>query len=158
MNFERVDTSLMDDDAYPWMPFAPYSDLVEIKYFRADPIRGETIALLKVPPGVSLPMRHNTGTVIVYTVQGKWRHLESDWVAGPGSVVFEPASSRHTPQAIAGQQGDVIVLNVIVGETHYLDAVGNTVAIENWKTAVNRYIAHCKAQGFAPKDLTSFAG
>ncbi len=158
MNFERVDTGFMDDDAYPWMPFAPYSDLVMIKYFRADPIRGEIIALFRLPPGVSLPMHHNTGTTIVYTVQGKWRHLETDWIAGPRSVVFEPASSRHTPLAMAEQEGDVIVLNVIVGETHYLDDRGNTFAIENWKTAVNRYIAFCKAQGLTPKDITSFAG
>ena len=158
MNFERVNTGCMDDDAYPWMPFAPYSNEVMVKYFKADPVRGEILAMLKVPPGVSLPMHHHTGTVIVYTVQGKWRYLEHDWIAGPGSCVYETASSRHTPLAIPGEKHDVIVFNVIVGELHYLDDKGNTLAVENWKTSINRYLAYCKTHNLVPKDITSFNG
>ena len=158
MNFEHVNTGCMNDDAYPWLPFEPYSDIVKVKYFKADPVRGEVIAMLRLPPGTSLPTHHLTGSAIAYTVQGRWRCLEHDWIAAPGSVVFGTASSRQTLSAADGAVDDVITFNVVVGEFHYLDDKGETVAVENWKTSVNRYLAYCKAQGIAPKDITSFAG
>jgi hypothetical protein len=48
--------------------------------------------------------------------------------------------------------------NVIVGELHFLDDKGNTVAVENWKTSVHRDLAYCKSEGMTPKDITGFAG
>ncbi len=156
MNFDRINTSCMDDEAYPWMPYAPYSQVVKVKYFKADPVRGEILAMIKAPPGISLPTHHHTGTVIVYTVQGRWRYLEHDWIAGPGSCVFETASSRHTPLAIPGEMEDVLTFNVIQGELHYLDDKGTTTAVENWKTSINRYLAYCKAHNLAPRDITRF--
>lgn len=158
MNYENVATGLMNDEDYPWVPFLPYSDAVFIKYFKADPVRGELIAMLKVPAGASLPMHHHTGTVIVYTVQGKWRYLEHDWIAGPGSCVFETASSRHTPHAITGEKDDVITFNIVTGELHFIGPDGKTMAVESWKSSVDRYLAYCKAKGIPPRDLTSFAG
>ena len=43
------------------------------------------------------------------TVQGRWKYLEHNWVAGPGSVVIETSTSRHTPQALADGTDDVII-------------------------------------------------
>jgi len=51
------------------MPFAPYSDLVSVKLFKADPVRGEVISVLRAPPGVELPRFHHSGTATIYTVQ-----------------------------------------------------------------------------------------
>jgi hypothetical protein len=103
-------------------------------------------------------MHHHTAPSSSTRWQGKWRYLEHDWIAGPGSCVYETASSRHTPLAIAGEKHDVIVFNVIVGELHFIDDKGNTLAVENWKTSVNRYLAYCKTHNLVPKDITSFNG
>jgi len=156
MNFEQVNTLCMSEDASPWMPFAPYNDAVQVKYFRADPVRGEVLATFKLPAGELLPLHHHTGTITIFTVQGRWRFLEHDWVATPGSVVFAPSSLRHTPQALPEEENEVLVFCAIVGELHFLDSQGNALAVENWKTAVNRYLAHCKVHGIAPRDITSF--
>lgn len=51
MSFENVDTAAINDEVLPWLPFAPYSDEVFVKYFKRDTIRGETITLLKAPAG-----------------------------------------------------------------------------------------------------------
>ena len=67
------------------------------------------------------------------------------------------ATDSPSPE-IAGEKDDVIAFNVIVGELHYLDDKGNTIAVENWKTSVNRYLAYCKSKGITPKDITGFAG
>ena len=157
MNFETIDTGVMLDADFPWTPFAPYSDEVMVKLLKADPVRGETITLLKSPVGTSLPKHHHTGTVIVYTVKGAWRYLEHDWVATPGSVVFETAGTRHTPLAVEGHGDEVITLNIIVGELIFLNGDDQIVAVEGWRSAVQRYLNFCTAYGLTPKDVTSFS-
>jgi 2,4'-dihydroxyacetophenone dioxygenase len=155
LNYETINTGVIDDASTPWIPFTPYSDVIFVKYFKIDPVRGEIIVMLKGPAGASLPKHHHSGTVIVYTVQGSWRYLEHDWIAGPGSVVYETASTRHTPMAMPGKD-DVITLNITQGELMILDADERVVAVENWRTAMQRYLDYCRAQGIAPRDLSSF--
>ena len=73
----------------------------------------------------------------------------------PGSVVYETAASSHTPQA-SDSTGDVIALNIVSGDLVYLDDNDRVVAVENWKTALDRYLAYCEANGMTPRDLTAF--
>lgn len=154
MNYENIDTGCIDVESLPWVPFTPYSPDVLLKYIKLDSVRGEMIVLLKAPGDMQMPRHHHSGTVIVYTITGKWKYIEHDWVAGPGSVVFETASTEHTPQAM--NEGEVLALNIIVGELVYLDENNKVIAIENWKTAMQRYLAYCKDNGIEPRDITSF--
>ena len=156
MNYENIDTGCIDVESLPWVPFTPYSPDVLLKYIKLDPVRGEMIVLLKAPGDMQMPRHHHSGTVIVYTITGKWKYVEHDWIAGPGSVVFETASTEHTPQAM--NEGEVLALNIIVGELVYLDENNKVIAIENWKTAMQRYLAYCKDNGIEPQDITSFNG
>jgi len=156
MNFENVTTSYIDAETYPWIPFAPYSAEVFVKMLKADPISGTFVTLLKAPGNIVLPKHHHCGTVIVYTVKGRWKYREHDWTAAPGSVVYETAASTHTPEGAC--EGEVVTLNIQVGDSIYLDADGGVLAIENWKTMLQRYLDYAKAQGIVPIDVTSFAG
>ncbi len=156
MMFEQIDTGCIDGDSTPWMPFSPYSSDVMIKYFKIDPVRGETITLLRAPAGTEMPKHHHTGTVIVYTIEGEWKYKEHDWVARAGSVVYETASTAHTPQVVS-KTGQITTFNIVCGELLYLDDKDNIIAVENWKTSMQRYLDYCKAHGVAVKDLSSFA-
>jgi 2,4'-dihydroxyacetophenone dioxygenase len=155
MYHEHVQTSVIDDESLPWVPFAPYSNDVFLKYFKLDPIRGEMIVLMKVPAGMELPRHHHSGTAIVYTIKGRWKYKEHDWIAGPGSVVFETAASSHTPEAVS-REGHVLVLNIVVGDLIFLSEEGQVLAIENWKTGLQRYLSFCERAGIIPRDLTAF--
>lgn len=155
MLYEQIHTSVIDDASIPWVPFAPYTNDVLIKYFKCDPIRGETITLLKAPQGTELPKHHHSGTVIVYTIKGSWKYKEHDWIAGPGSIVFETAASSHTPQVLQ-DGGEVITLNIVVGDLLFLGENDQIMAIENWKSGVDRYLAYCKTAKVQPKDITAF--
>ncbi|TDN64031.1 2,4'-dihydroxyacetophenone dioxygenase family protein [Paraburkholderia sp. BL10I2N1] len=157
MFYEKVATECIDDASIPWVPFAPYSTDVLVKYFKLDPTRGETITLLKAPAGVQMPKHHHTGTVIVYTIKGRWKYAEHDWVAGPGSIVFETAGSSHTPLALPGDD-EIIALNIVQGDLLYLNDNDQVIAKENWKTGMERYLAYCEANRLIPKDLTAFGG
>lgn len=154
MFFETIDTALIDVEALPWMPFAPYSDKFMLKLIKADPITGQWIALLKVPPDSELPLHHHAGTVMVWTIAGQWRYLEHDWVAGPGSFVYETAGSRHTPVSVGDQE--VVTLNIVQGDWNLLSPEGAVLAIENWKSMMDRYLNFCKQQGITPVDVSSF--
>ncbi len=158
MNFENIDTGVIADGDLPWTPFAPYSDVVEVKLIKADPVRGETITFLKAPLNTTLPKHHHGGTVIVYTVSGAWKYIEHDWIATPGSVVYETAGTSHTPITLPGHGDEIITLNITMGDLLYSDDAGNIVAIENWRSAVKRYLDYCAANGLEPRDVTSFAG
>lgn len=151
-----VGTALVDVDALPWIPFTPYSDDIFLKLIKVNPVNGEWTTLLKLPARTELPKHHHSGTVHVYTVAGSWRYKEHDWISGPGSMVFETATSAHTPVAEPG--AEVITLNIVVGDWNLLDENNNILAVENWRTMLKRYADYCTAQGIAPVDVTSFGG
>lgn len=155
MFYETIDTALIDVESLPWMPFAPYSDEFLVKLIKVDPITGQWITLLKLPPGSVMPLHHHSGTVMVWTIAGKWRYLEHDWVATPGSFVFETAGTRHTPAAVGDDE--VITLNIVMGDFNLLSPEGAVLAIENWKSMMDRYLNFCKAQGIEPVDVSSFS-
>jgi 2,4'-dihydroxyacetophenone dioxygenase len=156
MLFEQIETACINDADVPWVPFTPYSEKVLVKYFKLDPVRGEVIALLKAPASGQMPIHRHTGTVIVYTVQGRWKYREHEWIAERGSVVYETAGSTHTPQALPGDE-DIVTLNIIQGDLLFMNERAQVIAIESWKTGWDRYAAHCEANGLAPRDLTAFA-
>lgn len=156
MYYETVETAVVNDDETPWIPFTPLSDEVFLKYFKIDPVHGEVAVMLKSPPGIEMAVHHHSGTVIVHTVQGSWKYLEHDWVARPGSVVFETASTKHQPVTLDGDE-DVIAFNIVRGELVYSDENDKVIWVESWRTALDRYLTYCKANGITPKDLTSYA-
>lgn len=154
MFYQDVATECIDDASIPWVPMSEKLPGVMLKYFKLDPTRGEMIVLMKSPAQGQLPKHHHTGTVIVYTLQGRWKYLEHDWVAGPGSLVFETAASSHTPVALPGD--DIIALNIVQGELVYLDDEDRIISSDNWKSALQRYLSHCEKHGIDPKDITAF--
>jgi len=159
MLYEHVDTAVIDGDSLPWVPFTPYAPNVHMKYFKLDPIRGEIIVLMKAPLDMQLPRHHHTGTVMVYTIEGQWKYKEHDWIARPGSVVYETAASTHTPEVVSTEgtnDGHMVILVQMTGDLVFLDDNNNVVAMENWKTALQRYLAYCEEHDIQPKDLTAF--
>jgi quercetin dioxygenase-like cupin family protein len=149
-----IATANVKGELMPWVPFTPYSDEVHLKYFKIDPIHGEIVVAMRFPPGLRLPTHYHTGTVIGHTMRGAWRYLEHDWVSEAGDTVYETAASSHTPESVGDEDAEVFF--VIVGELLFLDEEGNIVARENWKTSIDRYQAHCEANGIEVQDLTSF--
>ena len=152
---DSVGAHMIDVDALPWVPFLPYSDQLHLKIIKLNPINGEWTTLLRVPAGMEMPKHHHAGTVHVYTIQGAWRYKEHDWVSKAGSFVYETAASAHTPVAEPGE--DVITLNIVQGDWNVMSPEGAVLAIENWKSMVDRYVNFCRNEGLSLVDVTSFS-
>src|SRR3546814_11105473 len=104
MYFKHVDTALIDSEALPWVPFEPYTPDAHVKLLKADPVRGEIIALLKVPASMELPRHHHTGTFIFYTLPAAWPYKAPTCIATPGTPVSQTTSTPH-PHPTPTDQG-----------------------------------------------------
>ena len=144
-----VTTKSIDGDDIPWVPFAPYSDEVFLKYHHINPVQGEILVSMRFPAGLRLPTHYHTGIVIAHTIKGAWRYLEHDWVSRAGGTVYETAGSAHTPESCGEEEAEVFF--VIVGELLFLDEDGNIVARENHLTSMERYLAYCREHGIEPQ-------
>ena len=150
----ELDVNYMAGDDTPWIPFAPLSDQVHLKYWKIDPVRAEIVVSMKFDAGLTLPAHYHTGIVIGHTVKGAWRYQENNWVSRAGDTVYEVAGSSHTPESM----DDSEVFFVIVGELLFFDADGKTVLWqENHKTSLERYNSYCEANGITPRDLTDWS-
>ncbi len=138
----------------PWVPFAPYSDEVLLKYHHINPVHGEVLVSMRFPPGVRLPTHYHTGTVISHTLKGAWHYLEHDWIACPGATIYETAAAAHTPESCGEEEAEVFF--VITGELLFLDEHGSVIARENHVTSLERYLTYCREHAITPRDLSEY--
>src|SRR5262249_4407217 len=103
-------------DAVPWVPM---SDGVDYKPLRFDFATGMWVNVLRIQPGAGLGRhRHNGGPVMGYCLEGTWWYLEREWVAEPGTLVYEPPGDIHTLRA--GPEG-MLTLFVTDGVLQFFD-------------------------------------
>ena len=114
--------------------------------------RGQWINLLKVTgEGRVNRYRHAGGQVLGYCIQGSWRYLERDWVARPGTLVYEPPGDIHT-LVVDGAQ-EMITLFVLEGTVQYLDDDDRLIYQDDVYSKLERYLSFCEQEGIQPQDL-----
>jgi quercetin dioxygenase-like cupin family protein len=119
-----VDVNLEDDA--PWIP---YAEGVWVQPCRFNVTTGGFTTVLKGLPGAKLGVHYQTGTVHGFTMRGHWRYLEHDWIAKPGTFVYEPAGEAHTLVIPDDSPEPAIIFFVVEGALVYLDKpVNGTVA------------------------------
>lgn len=119
-----VDVNLEDNG--PWIP---YAEGVWVQLCRFNLTTGGFIVVLKILPGAKLGVHYHTGTVHGFTLRGHWRYLEHDWIAKPGTFIFEPAGEAHTLVITDDSPEPAIIFFVVDGALVYLDKpVNGTMA------------------------------
>jgi 2,4'-dihydroxyacetophenone dioxygenase len=81
-------------------------------------------------PGSGIDRHYHTGSVAGYCLQGSWKYKESDWIARPGTFVYERPGEAHTLQILGDEtmvsffhvMGPHITLDAEGGEIGYVDA------------------------------------
>ena len=139
----------IQSDEIPWVP---QGDRVWFKPLRFDLANGRWINLLRVTgEGRVNRHRHSGGQVLGYVIQGSWRYLERDWVARPGTLVYEPPGDIHT--LVVDGAEEMITLFILEGVIQYLDDDDNVVSQDDVFTKMERYLAFCRREGIEPQDL-----
>ena len=107
------------------------------------------LPIFKGLPGAQLGVHYHTGTVRGFTLKGNWRYLEHDWIAGPGSFIFEPAGEAHTLVITEDSPEPALILFMIDGALIYLDkpVEGTMAAFEDVFTALDMFRTHYRAAG-----------
>lgn len=110
------------DDEKLWVP---YADGVWIQPCCFNVTSGGFSLLLKGLPGAQLGVHYHVGIVRGYTLAGHWRYLEHDWVAKPGTFIYEPAGEAHTLVVTDDSPEPALILFMVEGGLIYLDSPDN---------------------------------
>lgn len=59
--------------------------------------------VLRCAPGSGIDRHYHTGSVAGYCLQGAWKYKEHDWIARPGTFVYERPGEAHTLQIVGNE-------------------------------------------------------
>ena len=151
-NREHFLATLDLEDGPHWMP---YAEGVWLQPACFNVTSGGLTVLLKGMPGAQLGVHYHTGPVRGFTMQGNWRYLEHDWVAGPGSFIFEPAGEAHTLVITEESPEPALILFMIEGALISLDkpVEGTMIALEDVFSALKMFRDHYRANGLDESHL-----
>jgi 2,4'-dihydroxyacetophenone dioxygenase len=135
------------------LPWVPQGERVWFKPLRFDLATGRWINLLRVEGGGKVNRhRHTGGQVLGYCIEGSWHYLERDWVARPGTLVYEPPGDIHT-LVVDEDAGYMETLFILEGTVQYIDDDDNLIYQDDVFSKLDRYLKFCEDQGIEPKDL-----
>jgi len=123
------------EDGPHWVP---YADGVWIQPCHFNVTSGGFSVVLKGRPGAALGTHYHIGSVRGFTIRGQWRYLEHDWVAKPGTFVYEPAGEAHTLVITDDSPEPALIFFAVEGGLIYLDKAvdGGFAAYEDGFTAL----------------------
>ncbi len=101
--------------------WVPYAEGVWIQPCCFNVTSGGFSVVLKALPGAKLGVHYHVGTVRGYTMRGHWRYVEHDWVAKPGTFIYEPAGEAHTLVITDDSPEPALILFIVEGGLIYLD-------------------------------------
>jgi len=131
---------LIDPAEIPWVPQA---DGVWFRPLRLSPELGTWTNLLRVTRQGVINLHRHVAPVEAWVVTGQWRYLEHDWVAQPGSYVFEPAGDVHT--LVTQGNEEMITLFSMHGPIEYIGSDGEVTFVETAQTKMRRYLDFCES-------------
>jgi hypothetical protein len=142
------DRAIHGDD----IPWVPQGERVWFRPLRFDLATGRWINILKVTGGGRVNRhRHTGGQVLGFCLQGSWHYLEREWVARPGTLVYEPPGDVHT--LVVDGAEEMVTLFILDGVIQYLDDDDHVIYQDDVYTKLDRYLTFCRENGIEPVDL-----
>jgi 2,4'-dihydroxyacetophenone dioxygenase len=140
------------DNDRKWIP---YAEGVWLQPCSFDLSAGALSLVLKGLPGASLGVHYHVGQVYGFTLNGNWRYLEHDWIAGPGTFVFEPAGEAHSLVVTEDSSEPAVIFFMISGALLYLDKPenGTFAAYEDAFSSLEFFRAGYREAGLDAKEL-----
>ena len=135
--------------------WVPYAEGVWFQPCHFNVTSGGFSVILKGLPGAKLGTHYHVGTVRGYTLRGHWRYLEHDWVAKPGTFIYEPAGEAHTLVVTEDSPEPAVIMFVVEGGLIYLDRPvnGSVAAYEDGFTALELTRKYYREAGLDAREL-----
>ena len=145
-----TNTKLEDDRLW-----VPYANGVWFQPCCFNVTSGGFSVVLKGLPGAMVGTHYHVGTVHGYTMRGYWRYLEHDWIAKPGTYIYEPAGEAHTLVITDDSPEPMVTLFVVGGGLIYLDKPvnGDFAAYEDGFTLLELTRKHYREAGLDARQL-----
>jgi 2,4'-dihydroxyacetophenone dioxygenase len=132
----------LDGDEREWVPQSP------------------TVAFRPLVLNVSLRVRssgvlsrhRHSGPVHAFTLRGRWRYLEHDWVATPGDYAFEPPGETHT-LVVPDDVKEMATLFHVTGGYTYVDPYGEALGYEDVFTKLEHATMHYESVGLGKEHV-----
>jgi 2,4'-dihydroxyacetophenone dioxygenase len=146
------DEAAMEDDRR-WVPYVPGVDFFPL-WFGTRSAPGFS-NILRVQPNHQLNPHFHPAGVFGFTLKGTWHYLEHDWVATPGTFLWEPPGECHTLVVPADAPEPMSTYFVSLGGLCYVDSVdnGKFVGYDDGNTLFDISYDHYKAIGLDPESL-----
>jgi 2,4'-dihydroxyacetophenone dioxygenase len=132
------------DDEKLWVP---YGENVWFQPCSFDVTKGGFANVLKVMPGARLSKHYHTSTVHGYTLRGSWHYLEHEWVATPGTYIFEPPGELHTLVVDADQKEPMMTFFVLSAALIYVNEDNSFMAYDDGFTLLELARKHYANNG-----------
>jgi 2,4'-dihydroxyacetophenone dioxygenase len=135
--------------------WVPYADGVWFQPCHFNLTSGGFSVLLKGLPGAKLGVHYHVGTVRGYTIRGHWKYLEHDWVAKPGTFIYEPAGEAHTLVVTDDSPEPALIMFMVEGGLIYLDKPvnGSLAAYEDGFSALELCRKYYREAGLDARKL-----
>lgn len=134
----------LDRDLDNELLWVPYGEGTWFQPCRFDVSNGGFSNILKVVPGAQLSTHYHVSTVHGLTLRGKWKYLEHDWVATPGTYIFEPPGEAHTLVVPQDSPEPMMAFFVLSGGLIYVDEKGAFVGYDDGFTLLELARKHYK--------------
>lgn len=132
----------------PWIPSSTPGKAAKPLRFLADD-QG-FVELLRMDPGVVMPLHRHTGEIHAYNLSGS-RLLCTGELIGPGDYVYEPPGNTDWWKIVGDEP--MIALIVVMGAVEFLGpgcVVRMRATAETQRAEYERY---CREHGLPPRDL-----
>ncbi len=140
------------EDERLWVPVSP---IAAFRPMFLSVSQGYWISLTRVRGHGVISRHRHPGLVHGFTLKGSWRYREHDWVAQPGSYIFEPPGDVHTLIVDEGQ-AEMLTMFQIHGAMVYLDEADNITSVDDVFTRIEQCRAHFASVGLGADYVDQF--
>jgi 2,4'-dihydroxyacetophenone dioxygenase len=134
----------------PWVPSGTPGKSAKLLRFLPDD--SGFVELLRMEPGVVMPLHRHTGEIHAYNLSGS-RQLCTGEIVGAGDYVYEPNGNTDWWK-IVGQEA-MLALVVVIGKVEFLDAQGRVISTANAASQRAELEGYCSRMGLLMPDLNS---
>lgn len=132
----------------PWVPSVTPGKSARL--LRLLPDDEGFVELLRMEPGVTMPLHRHTGEIHAYNLSGS-RELCTGEVIGPGDYVYEPPGNTDWWRIVGAET--MVALVVVRGKVEFLAADGSVRYTANAATQRAELERYCSDQGLPMPDL-----